>query len=108
MNRTINYIIVDAAHTNGTLHAQIEEATPTPGVTRRLKRGTWNALTNACTQAVRTTADYTPGTLFKTIGALAEEDTQKHGVALALAGAETHNNGKVVLTIAVQEAKNDR
>lgn len=108
MNRTINYIIVDAAHTNGTLHAQIEEATPTPGVTRRIKRGTWNALTNACTQAVRTTADYTPGTLFKTIDALAEEDTQKHGVALALAGAETHNNGKVVLTIAVQEAKNDR
>lgn len=108
MNRTINYIIVDAAHTNGTLHAQIEEATPTPGITRRIKRDTWNALTNACTQAVRTTADYTPGTLFKTIGALAKEDTQKHGVALALAGAETHNNGKVVLTIAVQEAKNDR
>lgn len=108
MNRTINYIIVDAAHTNGTLHAQIEEATPTPGVTRRIKRGTWNALTNACTEAVRTTADYTPGTLFKTIGALAEEDIQKHGVALALAGAETHTNGKVVLTIAVQEAKNDR
>ena len=108
MNRTINYIIVDAAHTNGTLHAQIEEATPTPGVTRRIKRGTWNALANACTEAVRTTADYTPGTLFKTIGALAEEDTQKHGVALALAGAETHNNGKVVLTIAVQEANRDR
>ena len=101
MNRTINYIIVDAAYTNGTLHAQIEEATPNPGTTRRIKRGTWNALTNACTKAVRTTADYTPGTLFKTIGALAEEDTQKHG-------AETNDNGKVVLTIAVQEVKNDR
>lgn len=108
MNRTINYIIVDAAYTNGTLHTQIEEATPNPGTTRRIKRGTWNALANACTEAVRTTADYTPGTLFKTIGALAEEDTQKHGVALALAGAETNDNGKVVLTIAVQEVKNDR
>ena len=108
MNRTINYIIVDATYTTGTLHAQIEEATPTPGITRRIQRGTWNALTNACTEAVRTTADYTPGTLFKTIGAVAKEDTQKHGVALTLAGAETHNNGKVILTIAVQEANHDR
>lgn len=108
MNRTINYIIVDAAYTNGTLHAQIEEATPTPGVTRRIKRATWNALANACTEAVRTTADYTPGTLFNTIGELAGEDAQKHGVVLTLAGAETNDNGKVILTIAVQEANRDR